>query len=196
MIAISRNERPQSHADREPGVCRARRTTACTSHGRNAYARGLLGASALLLCLASCAAQKDLADARLEADECRLELKAMREKLAKLEDKSLLRAQRDRLAAANEHLKRELSEVRERERQLRRNLAIEDQAGPEAGDKTAAQRKELQRALANIRRSRSQWERTLAECQRQIDVLTSQIASLKKELQAARAGSRPATRPR
>jgi len=193
MITTCRNDRPQSYTGQEPG---GRRAAAPPSQGRNSYTRGLLGASALLVCLAGCVTQKELADARLEADECRLEVKALRGELGKHEDGSLVHAQRDRLAAENEHLKRELAEIRERERQLRKNLAVEDQAGPKAGDRTIAERQELQRALANIRRIRRQWERTLAERQRQIDVLTSQIEGLRKELQTARAVARAATQPR
>jgi len=201
MIAMNLNEGPQSHTGQEPGALGARRAAASpsherhSSHGRHLSVPALLGASALLLCLAGCAARNELAEARLDADECRLELRALRAKLHKQEDKSLVRAQRDRLAAENEHLERELAAIRERERQLRSNLAVEAQAGPKARDQTAAQRKELERALANIRRIRRQWEQTLAQHQRQIDVLTSQIERLRKELEAARALARAATQP-
>ena len=160
---------------------------------RNRYVLFLLTVS---MASAGCAADRELADARLDADECRLELQTLRAKLDQQDGGSLIRAQRDRLAAENEYLKRELAQIRERERQLRKNLGITKTESPKAAEQIAAQREELKRALANLRRSRDQWESSLAERQRRIDVLTHQIQRLVKELQAARDAAHAATQPR
>ncbi|HOW73189.1 MAG TPA: hypothetical protein PKY77_21540 [Phycisphaerae bacterium] len=100
-------------------------------------------------------------------------------------------AQRDRLAAENADLKRQLASRRELERQRDGALA---EAEAKARLETDAIRKELEQALANIRLSRQRWEDDIASRQRTIDMLTSEVERLRRELQSAR-GSEPASRP-
>jgi septal ring factor EnvC (AmiA/AmiB activator) len=148
-----------------------------------------------LMCLVSlagtgCAWTKDLDEARLQAEECRLELDRLRAQLGSNEDLTRLRAQRDRLTAENQSLKRELGELRRCEQDCRKRLGDAERNGPEFARQLELQRKELEIAAENLRRSRQQWEDALAERQRQIEMLNSRIAGLRKELSA-----RPATRP-
>jgi len=138
------------------------------------------------VCLIGCAADKELANAQLELDECRLELKALREQVDPWGGDSNVRARLDRLAAENAHLRRQLAQIEDREKQLRKTLSIEKQEKPENRQRIAALQSELKQALGNIRSSRVQWENTLADRQRQIDMLNNKTQRLEKELQAVR----------
>ncbi|HSW45580.1 MAG TPA: hypothetical protein VLM89_08415 [Phycisphaerae bacterium] len=140
-----------------------------------------------------CTWNKELDDARLQADECRLELQNLRAQATQAEDVTRLRAQRDRLAAENQTLKAELAKLRRRERDLQKKLTESEKAGPEIAGQLETQGKELHAALENLRRSRQQWEETLADRQRQIEVLKSHLARLAQELADLRTSTPAAT---
>ncbi|HSA28401.1 MAG TPA: hypothetical protein P5159_17870 [Phycisphaerae bacterium] len=142
--------------------------------------------------VAGCAAQNEPGAARPAIDEDRLPIEnageSGRHTGAELDH---MTAQRDRLAAENADLKRQLASRRELERQRDGALA---EAEAKARLETDAIRKELEQALANIRLSRQRWEDDIASRQRTIDMLTSEVERLRRELQSAR-GSEPASRP-
>ena len=153
----------------------------------------------VLMCVGSpflggCATNKELDDARLQTDECRLELEKLRSRQTG-EDASRLKAQRDRLAAENRMLTDEVTRLKEKQRDLEAKLAAAEKTGPQLARELDTQRKELEAAIANVGRSRQQWEETLADRQRQIEVLSNRIERLQQELAALRPATGPASRP-
>ena len=161
---------------------------------------GRLASGLLLLCtvpvwLSGCAWKKDLDEARLQADEYRLQVEDLRKQNAGVEGVVHLRAQRDRLTAENKALRERIGELDRQQRDCEARLAAGGKSGTELTRQLESQRKELEASIANVRRSRQQWEEALADRQRQIEVLTSQIESLRKELSASNSQSRPASAP-
>ena len=144
--------------------------------------------------LGGCATNEELNDARLQADECRLELEELRSQQAG-EDVGRLKAQRDRLAAENRMLTEEVTRLKDKQRALDGKLAAAEKTGPQLARELDTQRKELEVAIANVGRSRQQWEDTLADRQRQIEVLSNRLERLQQELAALRPATRPASRP-
>jgi chromosome segregation ATPase len=157
-----------------------------------------LASALLLLCtvpvwLSGCAWKKDLDEARLQADEYRLQLEDLRKQTAGGEGVAHLRAQRDRLTAENKALRERIAQLDCQQHDCEARLAAGGKSGSELTRQQESQRKELEAAIANLRISRQQWEETLADRQRQIEVLTSRIESLRKELDTSKAQSRPAS---
>ena len=159
------------------------------------FLRALLVGCSALLWFSGCAWKKDLDEARLQADECRLQLETMRKQTASGEDMVRLRAQRDRLTAENHSLRERVTELERQQHDCEARLAAGDKSGPALARQLDSQRKELESSIANLRRSRQQWEETLADRQRQIEILTSQIESLRKDLGTSKAQSKPASGP-
>ncbi|MBP7934051.1 MAG: hypothetical protein KA354_05315 [Phycisphaerae bacterium] len=163
--------------------------------GRWAFVAALRSSFAAVLMVASvagCPSQNESGAARPAIDEARLPIENAGEPgRYRGTELDRMTAQRDRLAAENADLKRQLASQRELERPRDGALA---EAEAKARLETDAIRKELEQALANIRLSRQRWEDDIASRQRTIDMLTSEVERLRRELQSAR-DSEPASRP-
>ena len=137
-------------------------------------------AGGLILCL-GCGPSRELQDTRLTADECQLQLEAALKELQNCRQDARYKAQRDRLAAENLHLKKQLDDLRQAQNLLRNQLATLQDDQKKNADTLAAERTELQQAMLNLTRSRQKWEQMLADRQKQIDLLTNQIERLKEQ---------------
>jgi len=163
-----------------------------TITGRFAVAVGLV----CLPGVAGCTWQKDKQAVEQQADECLLQLKALREKQAAAESgRQLLEAQRDRLEAANRELQRQIDELHKRERELVAEAEAARSQKRQVAQDLEAQRKELESALASVRQSRQQWEEALADRQKRIDLLTNQVERLRRQLDARRTATSTASAP-
>lgn len=140
--------------------------------------RACLLVAGLLASLPGCITKKHLDAAQLEADQNKLQfLNAHQQAKRGQAELERVTAQRDRLAAENTELKRQLASLGELEKQ---RATMPSEADIRARAETDALRKELKQALTDIRLSRQQWEEDIAARQRTIDLLTSEIERLKR----------------